>query len=567
MNPKKITSVAAALILAVVLLLGGCAGSGPASFQPADDGTAAEVSAQAEASGDVAPDAPSEGPSDETPAGLPEPLPVPEGFTALTGEEIAWFNTEFFNGDSPNIHNQFLFSLYNLPQDINLYDTFYIGAGADDMATAEEAAAVVAANGWDVVPDCECQKNSVAVMDAVLMENIGLKLDETLGLGLDMMTYLQAYDAYYHYHGDTNYIGVTVTDGYCDDNGNVWLHYTCVTFYESERIVRLRGNGDGYQFVSNTELSDPPGQVLNADGVPAAVLDQAKEQVLQWFRMGRTQFPAYRYVTWRIESLGEAYTYDDFDGMTLLIYRLNYEFYSETPGKVGLAGGMTVTDDGWVMPSYPDCTYLIFRLDGETLAFLDTIMENDCAPGDETFTSDLRRLLSRAPDSLTADTNAGIEVILDYADDDIVVFHGYFGAFVYDLKESAITSAVDFSKTLGCTNVNGSVVVDVAVSADGKTVQLYLSGVESEMLMTGLDPDEAWYIDTRSGDLTRGAYEKLADRFDNFVGTEPREGMTSFNSIPFPDGDAYLTCDGNTLGSLVYVRGDMLWLLFDRYFD
>jgi hypothetical protein len=246
---------------------------------------------------------------------------------------------------------------------------------------------------------------------------------------------------------------------------------------------------------------------------------------------------------------------------------MNYEFYSETPGKVGLAGGMYVTDDGWVMPGYPDCTYLIFGRDGDKLTYLDTIMENDCAPGDETFTSDLRRLLSYAPDSLAADTSAGIEILLDYADDDIVVFHGYFGAFVYDLNESVITSAVDFSKTLGCTNVNGSVVVDVAVSADGKTVQLCLSGVEAEMLQMRLDPDEAWYIDTKSGTLSRGAYEKLADRFDNFVAPESREGMTSFNAIAFPDGDAYLTCDGNTLGSLVYIRGDMLWLLFDGYFD
>ena len=54
----------------------------------------------------------------------------------LTGEELAFFNTEFFNHDTDvdgvvraNPHNQFLTCLYNVPQEINLYDLFYDGGG------------------------------------------------------------------------------------------------------------------------------------------------------------------------------------------------------------------------------------------------------------------------------------------------------------------------------------------------------------------------------------------------------------------------------------------------------
>lgn len=45
--------------------------------------------------------------------------------TTLTDEELAWFNEEFFNGDEFNFHNQFLTSLYDRPEDIDLYELFY----------------------------------------------------------------------------------------------------------------------------------------------------------------------------------------------------------------------------------------------------------------------------------------------------------------------------------------------------------------------------------------------------------------------------------------------------------
>lgn len=55
----------------------------------------------------------------------------------LTGEELSFFNTQFFNSQTTNesggvqhtLHNQFLTCLYAGPQDINLFDLFYNGAG------------------------------------------------------------------------------------------------------------------------------------------------------------------------------------------------------------------------------------------------------------------------------------------------------------------------------------------------------------------------------------------------------------------------------------------------------
>ena len=154
----------------------------------------------------------------------------------------------------------------------------------------------------------------------------------------------------------------------------------------------------GCTFTGTTEGNDndslPSEEIgLVAEGidVPDEVLAAAKAQVEQYYLSSREELPDYGYINWRIEALSYNYTYDDLAGMKLLVYQMNYEFLSESPENVMLAGGMYITEDNWVMPSYPDCTYLIFREDGDKMEYLVSIMENDCSAGSELFTEDLRR--------------------------------------------------------------------------------------------------------------------------------------------------------------------------------
>jgi hypothetical protein len=91
---------------------------------------------------------------------------------------------------------------------------------------------------------------------------------------------------------------------------------------------------------------------------------------------------------WRRSS--NSHTYEDFDGLRLEVYRMNYEFRSEAPENIALVGGMYITEDNWVCPVYPDCTYLIFKREGELLTYLFAMMENDTSPGEETFYGDLK---------------------------------------------------------------------------------------------------------------------------------------------------------------------------------
>ena len=125
--------------------------------------------------------------------------------------------------------------------------------------------------------------------------------------------------------------------------------------------------------------------------VPDVVSDAAKQYVAEMFQGGRRNgINADEYSDWRIESLAHAYTYDDFMGMTLQVYQLNYEFLAVDPESVLLAGGMTIDEEGWVVVGYANSTYFIFQQEGENLSHLLTLFENDCSPGDETFTNDMK---------------------------------------------------------------------------------------------------------------------------------------------------------------------------------
>ena len=97
----------------------------------------------------------------------------------------------------------------------------------------------------------------------------------------------------------------------------------------------------------------------------------------------------YDYKSWRVKYWEKCYTYDDLEGKVYEVYRFDYEFLSGSPEDVVLAGGMAVTEDGWVTPDYPDSRYLVYERDGEKRTFVTMLFENDCEPGDEVFTGDL----------------------------------------------------------------------------------------------------------------------------------------------------------------------------------
>lgn len=154
---------------------------------------------------------------------------------------------------------------------------------------------------------------------------------------------------------------------------------------------------------------DTEGSDLILIEAPAVVLDAASQYVEGDYIDLRNR--GYGYSDWRIESLGLVYTYEDFEEMTLQVYQMNYEFLADDPEKVQLVGGMTMDEEGWVVPGYPYSIYLIFRQEGEEFSYLTALGENDCFPGDETFTNDLAYTL----ESISAKKDSMEAIMISYS--------------------------------------------------------------------------------------------------------------------------------------------------------
>ena len=177
--------------------------------------------------------------------GRTEPQPLSE-------DELAYFNgNDFFNGEYLCIRNQFLSSLYDKPEKIDLFELFYVGSGFIEICPEEERMAVVAENGWEQEPDCGCTKISRAAMDEVLRTHTGKSFDETEKVGLEKFTYLEQYDAYYYFHGDTNYRPKISFSGGETEGSVVRLFYRDRFLGGGDKTLTLRKQDGGYLFASN----------------------------------------------------------------------------------------------------------------------------------------------------------------------------------------------------------------------------------------------------------------------------------------------------------------------------
>ena len=195
-----------------------------------------------------------------------------EEVRALTGDELAYFNEEFFNQDGTySIRNQFLTSLYERPEDIDLFELFYCGTGLSGSMSDEELRLVYG----DTLPDCARYKATTADMDGILEEYMGLTVAETSGVGLENFTYLPDYDAYYWAHGDTNYFhSVQVTAG--ERVGNtIRLYYpdTSARYDSAWLCVTLEAQDDGScWFVSNLPSEQPAIPTVYPEGDPVLTI-------------------------------------------------------------------------------------------------------------------------------------------------------------------------------------------------------------------------------------------------------------------------------------------------------
>lgn len=149
---------------------------------------------------------------------------------------------------------------------------------------------------------------------------------------------------------------------------------------------------------------------------------------------------------------------------------------------------------------------------------------------------------------------------LDYASDDRIIFHGYFGLFVYDLNSLQIIRSLAL-KPLKCDMIQGSDYCEVMVSKDGNTVQLHRMSSENMYVYTVSD-----------NTLRETAYVPMSERFgSSFVPTgdvtdSDMLGEYSYYAVKFGKGEygyLHVNDDGWTLDTLTYVHSDMVYSLFE----
>lgn len=197
----------------------------------------------------------------------------------LSGEELAYFNETFFNNAAVggtagvNVHNRFLSSLYESPEDIDLYSLFYLLGSTPGDA---EIRAV-----FQIEPDelsYPAYRITAGEMDAILSENAGLTLAETNQVSLDRFeVYDPANSAYYWVTGDVGPGNEFVFSAGTREQDTVRLYYTAQFYddslYSGWACVTLEAQADGgYRFVSNLACGQPAISTELPEGEPVLTI-------------------------------------------------------------------------------------------------------------------------------------------------------------------------------------------------------------------------------------------------------------------------------------------------------
>lgn len=147
---------------------------------------------------------------------------------------------------------------------------------------------------------------------------------------------------------------------------------------------------------------------------------------------------------------------------------------------------------------------------------------------------------------------------LDYADEDKIIFHAYFGLFIYDLKHEEIVNSLDL-KQLGCQKVQGG--CNIHVSNDGDTIWIKPN-----------NEDYVYCFLWKKNLLTQSTDEEN-EKFSNFASKwdvmEEELGNTirlcSNHVVLFEDGTVgYIVMKDAQISTMVYCKGSQKWELFTK---
>lgn len=108
---------------------------------------------------------------------------------------------------------------------------------------------------------------------------------------------------------------------------------------------------------------------------------------------------------------------------------------------------------------------------------------------------------------------------MDYADGNIVIFHDYYGLFVYDINEQKIAGAISL-EPIGCNYTQGDNYCEVMVNSQGTTIYLH-----------PLQEKEMYVYDIATGVLTQQKYNM--EGIEIFDGFDKKEDIVDWDPTVF----------------------------------
>ena len=217
------------------------------------------------------------------------------------------------------------------------------------------------------------------------------------------------------------------------------------------------------------------GLILETVAVTGTPLEMAKEVVAEQF----SQMQDFGYSNWRIESLAEEYKYgpNEEQGLGSMlrvsVYGLEYAFFTENPDEIALPENMTMDEEGWAKHEYP-ATYLCVIADGGALSYI-VLTENDCEPGDDIFTEELKRLLG-----------VGTETAEDYYSMVTSAYAKEVEHFAAGIKEDilfkdwkSLSAKLAYPIQIGDKTINSSKEF-LDIDIDGMLSQEFVNAIDSE---------------------------------------------------------------------------------------
>ncbi len=168
-------------------------------------------------------------------------------------EDIALFEALFrqsvHNEGKESYLNLAVTSLYEKPEDVDLYKFFY---SAPSESVTQADLDYLGGLGENAEAST-VHKFTVEMMDAVLRQYFGISFEDTNGVGLERMIFNPEGKCYYHIHGDYRPGYLTVISVQNQTDGTLLVHYIHSTADPTKKAftITLVPKGDGYQVISN----------------------------------------------------------------------------------------------------------------------------------------------------------------------------------------------------------------------------------------------------------------------------------------------------------------------------